>query len=106
MPDSSCSFTIILAAVKASTAAPSWMMIGKRSTSFSTMVEPNTTIGTLISRPSTTRSIAPCAAPATPSTLSMPISASAMMMVFMAPQKVVAPGPWPSSSPPWSAISL
>ena len=82
-------------------------MMGKRSTSFSTMVEPNTTIGTLINRPITTRSIAPLAAPATPSTLSMPISASAITMVFIAPQKVLAAGPCsPSSSPLWSAISL
>ena len=36
-----------------------------------------------------TRSIAPWAAPATPSTLSMPISASATTIVFIAPQKVL-----------------
>ena len=80
--------------------------MGKRSTSFSTRVEPNTTIGTLMSRPITTRSIAPCAAPATPSTLSMPISASAMTMVFIAPQKVVAAGPCSSLPSPVSATSL
>ena len=69
------------------------MMIGKRSTSFSTSVLPNTTMGTLTSRPMTTRSNEPWAAPATASTLSMPISASATTMVFIAPQKVVATGP-------------
>ena len=66
------------------------MMIGKRSTSFSTIVLPQTTMGTLISRPMTTRSKLPLAAPATPSTLSTPISASAITIVRMAPQNVVA----------------
>ena len=67
-------------------------MNAKRSTSFSTSVLPQTTIGTLISSPITTRSMLPFAAPATPSTLSTPISASAITIVFIAPQKVVAPG--------------
>jgi len=69
------------------------MMRGKRSTSLSTIELPNTTIGTLTNRPMTTRSMAPWAAPATPSTLSTPIRASATMMVFMAPQNVWAAGP-------------
>ncbi|MNV98461.1 hypothetical protein D3C71_1937170 [compost metagenome] len=79
------------------------MMTGKRDISFSTSVEPQTTIGMLISRPSTTSRKLPCAAPATASTLSTPITASAMMMVFIAPISVVAPPP--CSSPSSSAAS-
>ena len=48
-----------------STAAPSSMMTGNRSTRRSTTLLPNTTMGTLSSRPTMTRSNAPCAAPAT-----------------------------------------
>jgi len=65
---------------------------GNRSMSLSTSRLPQTTIGMEMSRPKTTNTKLPCAAPATASTLSTPITASAITMVFMAPQKVVAVG--------------
>ena len=46
--------SIIFTPVKASTPAPSITMMGKRSVSLSSSVLPQTTIGTLISSPSTT----------------------------------------------------
>ena len=46
--------SIIFTPVKASTPAPIITMIGNRSVSLSSRVLPQTTIGTLISRPSTT----------------------------------------------------
>lgn len=74
------------------------MMIGKRSISRSTTPLPHTTTGTLTSSPSTTSRKFPCDAPAMASTLSMPITASAMMMVFIAPTSVWLAGPCAPSS--------
>jgi len=49
----------------------------------------HTTIGILINKPRITSKKLPCAAPATPSTLSMPMTASAITIVFIAPISVV-----------------
>ncbi len=51
---------------------------------------PQITIGMLITSPIATRRKLPCAAPATASTLSRPITVSAMTTVRSAPQKLVA----------------
>ena len=63
------------------------------------MLLPQIRIGMLISRPTQTSRKLPCAAPATPSTLSRPITMSATTIVLMAPQNVLAPSiarPFPS----------
>ena len=62
-------------------------MIGYRSTHFKINVLPHTTTGIETNNPMITKEKLPCAAPATARTLSIPINASAMIMVLMADQK-------------------
>ncbi len=81
-------------------------MTEKRSTHFRIKLLPQTTIGMLISNPSKTSRKLPFAAPATASTLSRPIRASATTMVFIAFQKLLAGLPCASSAPCLVASSL
>jgi hypothetical protein len=101
---SSGSLAIIFAAVQPSTAAPSHRICGKRSTPLSTSVEPQITIGIEIARPMSTSSKLPCAAPPIASTLSTPITASAITIVWIAPRIDVLAA-IPGSPPPVSSVS-
>ena len=65
------------------------MTSGKRSISVSTKRLPQMMMGMLNSSPKTTRPRWSLAAPAMPMTLSRLITASAMMIVFTAPRRLV-----------------